>query len=49
MNEEKQAQEPELKRPEDAVEDLEPDAEDTEAVKGGAVDAFSKYDSIKGP
>jgi hypothetical protein len=44
MDEEKQ--DPELKRPEDAVEDLEPDDGDTEAVKGGAGPQF-KDPSIK--
>jgi hypothetical protein len=41
-----QPTEPKLRRPEEAVEDLEPVAEDAEAVKGGAVDSF---DTFKGP
>ncbi len=37
--------EPELQRPEEAVSDLEPDEEEGANVKGGAFDAYLKYDS----
>lgn len=43
--EERQEQEPELKRPDEAVRDLEPDAEEAETVKGGA---YQAYMTLKG-
>ena len=38
----KQEKEPELKRPEKEVKDLEPDKAEGDAVKGGGVDIFMK-------
>lgn len=38
----KQENEPELKRQDDAIEDLEPEKEEEEAVKGGTVAAWMK-------
>jgi len=38
----------ELKRPEEAIKDLEPDEHEGEAVTGGAIDSYIKIDdSIK--
>jgi hypothetical protein len=39
----KQEKEPELKRPDEAVKDLEPDKEEGKDVKGGAI--YMKYGS----
>lgn len=39
---------PQLKQPEEAIKDLEPDALEGEGVKGGAIDSYDKIDdSIK--
>lgn len=46
MDEDRQAQKPELKRPEEDVEDLEPREQDSEGVTGGA---FIKTVDIKPP
>ncbi len=35
---------PELKQPEDAIKDLEPDAQEGEGVMGGAVDSYLKIE-----
>ena len=43
-----QEKEPELRQPEEAVKDLEPDARESGDVKGGAVDAFLKVDIPQG-
>ena len=39
-----EATDADLKRPEDAIKDLEPDAHEGEAVTGGAFDTFIKLD-----
>jgi hypothetical protein len=40
---EESVDDPELKRPEEAVKDLEPEEEEGEGVKGGALNAYIKY------
>ena len=40
--------EPELKRPDEAIKDLEPEEQAAEDVRGGAVDMFLKLDEIRG-
>ena len=34
-----------LKQPEEAIKDLEPDAQEGEGVQGGAIDSYIKLDS----
>lgn len=43
------AEEAELKRPDEAIKDLEPDEQEGEAVTGGAVDSYLKYEGYKAP
>jgi hypothetical protein len=39
---------PDLKRPDEAIKDLEPEEQAAEDVRGGAVDMFLKLDEIRG-
>ena len=39
----KQEKEPEVRRPEEAIKDLEPEKEQGDAVKGGGTDIFMKF------
>jgi len=37
--------EAELKQPDEAIKDLEPDAQEGEGIQGGAIDSYIKLDS----
>jgi hypothetical protein len=37
-----------LRRPDEAIKDLEPDKEEGEAVTGGAFDAYLQFNPVKG-
>ena len=41
----KQEKEPEVRRPDEAIKDLEPDKEEGDAVKGGAAPIFIKSET----